>query len=1447
MLRCFFALCALPAGLASVTSDLQAADSPNVVLIISDDQAWTDYSFMGHEHIQTPHLDILAKESLTFTRGYVPDSLCRPSLATIISGLYPHQHGIVGNDPPPPEDLANAPKRKQRRDPRYLQRRIDYIKHIDKVPRLAEMLKAKGYVSHQSGKWWEGHFTRGGFTNGMTHGDRTKGGRHGDKGLAIGRQGMEPVFSFIDDAVKEDKPFFVYYAPFMPHTPHTPPKRLLDKYRDQTPHEPIAKYWAMCEWFDETCGQLLNHLEEQKIADNTIVVYVTDNGWINQENRSAYAPRSKRTQYEGGIRTPIMIRWPGKVQPKMDKTHLASSIDLVPTILAAAGLEPTKEMQGINLMDKKAVSDRKAIFGEIFEHDIQDMNDPVASLMYRWVIDGDYKLILPYEKRLPNAKTELFNLEKDPFEKNDLSAEHPELVEKLTEKINDWWTWTIRTSLIQEKQSSQDGLSPADATPHWIWSSKEPEDGQVVFFRKEFRLQGRISTANLYVTCDDECRVILNGKPACTSKGWNQVTFKDLSEDLKRGSNVLAVRGRNGKSAAGLLLKLDLETDRQGKNTVVTDETWMAAEAGPRARRAPNLKSDSWKQAVSVGELGSEPWTNVNTETLANVVKLREPTATPIDHMIIKKGFKVELLYTVPKDEQGSWVNMCTDLKGRLIVSDQYGKLYRVTLPHLSKEVSELTIEPINVDIGEAQGLLWAFDSLYVMVNKGRKYNSGLYRVTDTDGDDQLDTVETLRELNGGGEHGPHAVVKTPDGEGLYVVCGDNTKITNFDATRVPPIWDEDQLLPRVLGRFMVGVPAPGGWVGRIDPDGKNWELLCVGFRNEFDADVNLFGDLFTYDADMEWDLNTPWYRPTRVCQVVSGGEFGWRSSAGKFPEYYPDSVPPTINIGPGSPTGVAFGYGAKFPEKYQRAYFASDWSYGILYAVHMTPDGASYKAEKEKFITGSPLPLTDVIIHPQDGAMYFLIGGRRVQSGLYRVTYTGSESTEQVPPVDPDKIPAAHKTRRMLESYHGKTDPAAVEKAWPYLGSEDRFLRYAARTAIEFQDPELWAEKALQETDPQASITALIALSRVKGQSPAVPELGKNEPNLQNPELLPDVLNALNRIEWSSLKYQQKLELLRAYSLAFTRLGAPEELNRRELAKKFTSFAPAQGTELNNELLAMLVYLKAENAAEIGVALLNSAPTQEEQIAYAKSLRHLDEGWTPELRKQYLSWFSKALGYGGGASFRIFVNNIKKDAVAKLSEEQQEKYEDVLNAAPPKNVNPFAEENRPFVKKWTMEDLAPLVESKLKNRNYERGRRMFGAANCYACHRFNNEGGAVGPDLSGLGGRFSPRDMLESILEPNKEISDQYAATQFIMNDGKVIIGRIANLSGDDFRVITDMLDPGSMVKVNRRQIDEMFPSKSSMMPAGLLDKLHEEEILDLMAYLLSRGDRDHPYFKER
>jgi putative heme-binding domain-containing protein len=805
---------------------------------------------------------------------------------------------------------------------------------------------------------------------------------------------------------------------------------------------------------------------------------------------------------------------------------------------------------------------------------------------------------------------------------------------------------------------------------------------------------------------------------------------------------------------------------------------------------------------------------------------LREPTATPLASIKVKKGFKVELLYSVPKATQGSWVNMTVDPKGRLIVSDQYGKLYRVTPPAIGKKNAKIQIEPINVDIGEAQGLLWAFDSLYVVVNTGGKYKSGLYRVKDTDGDDTLDSVETLRILDGGREHGPHAILLSPDGKSLYVVAGDATKLPSFDSSRVPETWDEDLLLPRIYGRgFMKGTPAPGGWICNIDPEGKRWDLVTVGYRNQFDAAFNRDGELFTYDADMEWDINTPWYRPTRINHCVSGSDYGWRNGSGKWPAYYEDSLPAVVNVGPGCPTGIVFGYGAKFPGKYQNSLFMCDWSYGKLYAAHLTPKGASYTATLEEFITGVPLPLTDVVVNPHDGAMYFTIGGRKVQSGLYRVTYVGNESTNAVKTDDTGAM--ARKTRRQLESFHGTKNPKAIEAAWEYLGSDDRFLRHAARTAVEHQEPKLWQARALAEKNPVARISAMIALARVGDES-----------------LKPQILQSLGRISWKPLSHHQKLALVRAYGLVLTRMGEPSEAQRKALITRLDPVFPAQSAPLNSRLTELLVYLQAPNTAAKAMKLLAASPTQEEQIDYTKSLRLLKTGWTPKLREDYFRWFLKAGGYRGGASFGQFVSYIKTDAVAGLSAKEKAALKPILEAKPQTGTTPLIAKTRPFVKKWTMAEILPLVQDGLTGRDFDRGRQLFGETKCFACHRFDNEGGAFGPDLTILSGRFSSRDLLESVLEPNKVITDQYAAVTIVTIDGKIINGRIINLAGDSYRVNTDMLDPNAMTIVDRKRIEEMVPSKTSVMPTGLLDVLKKDEILDLMAYLLSRGDRSHVMF---
>ena len=448
---CRIRLCWLVASIvSSIGSFSFAQERPNIVMIISDDQAWTDYSYMGHADIETPNLDALAKRSVLFRRGYVPTALCRPSLLTMITGRYAHQHGVTGNDP--------SPKYSKRGTEDNNQRRLDLIANVDKYPTLPRLLAEQGYRCHQSGKWWEGSFQRGGFTHGMTRGFPKPGGRHGDDGLKIGREGIEPVKEFIDSAVADKKPFFVWYAPFMPHTPHQPPERLLKKYSAKIESESVAKYYAMCEWFDETCGQLIDHLDEQNLRENTLIVYVCDNGWIQNPNSRSFLPRSKQTPYEGGIRTPISFSWPREFGPS-DRSELCSSIDITPTILAAAGLEVDPKLPGLNLLsnlkENKAI-ERDTIFGETFAHDIADIKKPEASLMYRWCIKGKWKLLLTYDgeaytnrARFPRTdkRPQLFDLIADPQETKNLASDHEALVAELAQQIKQWYPLSERKTL----------------------------------------------------------------------------------------------------------------------------------------------------------------------------------------------------------------------------------------------------------------------------------------------------------------------------------------------------------------------------------------------------------------------------------------------------------------------------------------------------------------------------------------------------------------------------------------------------------------------------------------------------------------------------------------------------------------------------------------------------------------------------------------------------------------------------------------------------------------------------------------------------------------------------------------------------------------------------------------------------------------------------------------
>ena len=805
----------------------------------------------------------------------------------------------------------------------------------------------------------------------------------------------------------------------------------------------------------------------------------------------------------------------------------------------------------------------------------------------------------------------------------------------------------------------------------------------------------------------------------------------------------------------------------------------------------------------------------------------------------LPEGFEAHRIYTVPVKTQGSWVCITFDPQGRLIASSQFGGLYRLTLPPLKEDRPPL-VETMDVDVGAAQGLLWAFDSLYVVVNGTPKsgWQSGLYRVRDSNGDDRLDEVTLLRQFEGAGEHGPHGLALTPDGKRIFVLAGNATEIPEpLDDSRVPRIWADDHLLPREQYRGSIIGPQ-GAWVCITDPEGEYWELFCRGMRNPYDIALDRRGNLFTWDSDNERDTGQPWYRPTRVCFLSSGGDYGWRSGSGKWPKYYKDSLPPALETGTGSPTGIVFGYGTHFPARYRDALFILDWSFGSIEAVFLKPDGAGFTGRSEVFAAGDALPVTDAAVG-QDGALYFTTGGRQLDSFLYRIRHRSPNFEEVAEEEGPENELAA--TRRELDSHHVSRDPAHIDKAWSHLGSGDRFVGASARTILEHHEPGLWRERVFEASDPMAKINGLIALARAgrKGDQEAI-------------------LHALNRLDPGSLDEQGVLDLLRAYQLSFTRFGRASDPLAQATTDRLEKLYPSDTFFINRELSRLLVYLESPRVIATSLDQLTKGRTQEEQIHFALVLRLVKTGWTLDHRKTYFRWFNHAAkSYRGGAgvvnepskSLRIFkqvFGQMRSAAISTLTSEEKTALKGILGggdaAFKPKLVEPAA--GGEIVRRWEVPDLVDALDG-LEGRNFLRGRSMYTAASCAACHRFAGEGQPIGPDLSAVVARFNHRALLESIIEPSKVISDQFQQTLVELRDGTTLTGTLLDNLDDHFKLQLNPLVPDSILTIDSTQMERLSPSPVSSMPASLLDTLNWDEALDLMAYLLSRGNPDHAVFQ--
>ena len=803
----------------------------------------------------------------------------------------------------------------------------------------------------------------------------------------------------------------------------------------------------------------------------------------------------------------------------------------------------------------------------------------------------------------------------------------------------------------------------------------------------------------------------------------------------------------------------------------------------------------------------------------------------------LPEGFKFETLYKVPKKEQGSWVSITKDDQGRFIVSDQYGSLFRVTVA----EGGKVLVQKIPVKMGGAQGLLWFKGKLYASVAAKSIVPEGLYVVSDSNEDGELDRVELLQKLNGGGEHGPHSLVASPDGDWIYHACGNHTnipgKIDHFHNTKK---WSEDQLIPsqpdaRGHARSR---RAPGGWITRFKPDGSRWELFSQGYRNQYDMAFNVDGELFTYDSDMEWDFGTPWYRPTRICHVTSGSEFGWRTGTAKWPVSYLDSVPGILDIGPGSPTGVVAGLEAKFPTRYRASLFALDWTFATIYAIQVKRSGAGYTAKKEEFMASTGMPLADAVIG-NDGAMYILTGGRRTDSALHRISYVGKESTAA--PVAAKSNPLLE-IRKKLDALHVNPDEEQLDFILQNLSHDDRMIRYSARVALEHLPVALWGEKVFNLTNTGALLQASVAIAHQADAATGERMLGK-----------------LSAMDFGQLSLDNQIGLLRAQGLIFVRHGKQRDAMRKAVIDQLDAHYPAQDDRVNRELCRMLSYLQAPSVVEKTLKLVAS-PSQPkipawlelasrnarygnpiiemimnmpstQNLHYVYCLRVVKGPWKEEHRREYFEWFLQASRKSGGRSYKGFLNNIRKEALSNATSDEQKMiagWKLVDKADPFKNLP----QPKGPGKNWKVDQVAKLDVSKADLKN---GERMYRASLCAACHQVNGQGGGAGPDLTNAAGRFKLKDFAEAIIDPSKVVSDQYEFKIIKKKDGSLVIGKVLSEKDGFLTVGTSAYDFGVTVQVKMDDVESIKASPVSPMPAALINRLNKQELTDLMGYLMS------------
>jgi putative membrane-bound dehydrogenase-like protein len=847
----------------------------------------------------------------------------------------------------------------------------------------------------------------------------------------------------------------------------------------------------------------------------------------------------------------------------------------------------------------------------------------------------------------------------------------------------------------------------------WIWydagdPARHAPTGKV-WFRREVRAT-EPSTGAARVLCDDRFTLWVNGRKVGSGTAGKVSRF-NLNGIVERGPNVIAVEAENLGGKAGLYI--DGEVRSQGGHEIPFDtgSDWVATLSRPKGDGwlGPNFDVAAWKTVKVIGPHERSPWKDI---------VLKE---TYLDRFNVPDEFELQRI-AEPK-LVGSLVAMTWGNRGRLIVSRERGPILSL-IDDNGDGIYDRAVE-FTKDVKNCQGLCTVGDDLYA-VGSGPKGVVGLYRLPDKNHDDKADSVQLLIHHQGGmGDHGPHDVVFGPDGW-LYHNMGNHAHILEKKPEPTSPVrdYDEDYLLvPKFedAGGHAVGIKAPGGTIWRFTPDSKHWWLETSGFRNEYDFAFNTAGDLFTFDADMEWDVGAYWYRPVRVNHCTAGAEFGWRSGAAKWPAYYFDSLPGTVDVGRGSPTGIIFYDHTQFPERFRGSLIACDWSMGRLLAFHLKKTGASYTGTFETFLSGNPLNVTDVEVD-RDGSVLFTTGGRATEGGVYRLRHKGGSSKPveaanvaellTLPQIEsawareiaaqvkakagakwePELVAAARSQdpaaqlraltllnqlgpkpdlkllvdvskskdagvrafaahliglhtgepvqtalvqllgdadatvqRRACEAFIHSGTEGPVGGLIALLGSQDRWLRFAARLALERVPAEKWLPKALASSNLHVVNEAHLARYRHDRRGSAKAIIDHTARQLTSPA--------------KPLSLEERLEVLRLTQLAL--LQGVRNADTERIGKVLLAQFPSHQTAVDAETARVLVVLNVDGAATKILPLVEHAPNNGEQLHYALTLRYLDKGWNFDLKRRLMDWFEGTPTWEGGNSLTGYVRNV--------------------------------------------------------------------------------------------------------------------------------------------------------------------------------------------------------------